>query len=326
MSQEDTQEEIQSLGAFLREHREQMGASLTEVTEATKISLPVLKAIEEDEYDRMPAEPFSRGFYSLYATFLEIDPKTILERYDEESKGSKTKGSKKPAKPPVKKSLSSTNYAEPSSISPATSMTIFAAACFIAVVAICWYFSWNPVDYINTKLMPPQTPVEQKQTQPEQLTIEVPVAAQPNPAVIETPPQDYRAGSSNENESETDIAKKEEAVSPEILPAMILSETNDEVIEELPEEAQTAAPAVAAYDVEIYFNNNGTLKVTLDDGFVLDKHFSAGETLRWEVENKIILDMPETISGTLRLNGIEIPLPEAENGRRLLSLPEDLLD
>jgi len=41
---------------------------------------------------------------------------------------------------------------------------------------------------------------------------------------------------------------------------------------------------------------------------------------------KIILDMPETLSGTLSLNGIEIPLPVAENGRRLLSLPEDLLD
>jgi cytoskeleton protein RodZ len=322
MSHEDTQEEIQSLGAFLREHREQKGASLTEACEATKISLPVLKAIEEDAYERMPAEAFCRGFYSLYASFLELDPKIILEQY-EASKETVQKSSKKPAKPPVKKSRSCTNYAEPSSISPATSLTIFTVACLITVAGICWYFNWNPVDYINTKLMLPQPSMEQEQTQAAQQT---PAAPLPDPAAIEAGSQGHGTESFNENEATAGITNKEEAGSLEPLPPMLLSETNDKVIEELPEKAQTASPAVAPYHLEIYFSSNGTLKVTLDDGFVLDKHFSAGETLQWEVEKKIILDMPETISGTLRLNEIEIPLPEAENGRRMLSLPEDLLD
>ena len=86
------------------------------------------------------------------------------------------------------------------------------------------------------------------------------------------------------------------------------------------------APAVTLYNLQVTFQNSGTLKVTKDDGFVLDKHFSAGETLHWEVTKNIILDMPETVKGKLNLNGIEIPLPAAENGRRKLSLPEDLLD
>jgi cytoskeletal protein RodZ len=304
MSNKDTQEKTQSLGAFLREHREQKGASLTEVTEVTKISLPVLKAIEEDKYDRLPAEPFSRGFYSLYADFLELDPKKIIERY-EASTGQEKNSRKKQANPPVKKNQRFTNYAEPSSISPATSMTIFTAVCLIIVAGICWYFNWTPGDYIDTKLIPPQPPMEQQQTQPVQ---QVPT------------------GSSSENKSAPDITNKEETVPPETFPVTVLSETNDEMSEELPKETQAASPAGAPYHLEIHFSNSGTLKVTLDDGFVLNKHFSAGETLQWKVEEKIILDMPETISGTLRLNGIDVPLPKTKNGRRILSLPEDLLD
>jgi cytoskeletal protein RodZ len=304
--QEEMQEETQSLGDFLREHREQKGASLTEATEATKISLPVLKAIEEDAYDRMPAEAFCRGFYSLYANFLEIDPQIVLDRYDA-GKESDQNVLKKQAKPPVLKSRSSTNYAEPSHISPATSMTILTAASLIIIAGLCWYFNWNPVDYINAKLLPPQTLMEQKLTEP---AYQAPAEPQANPAGIEatTPPQaPVPIEEPLNDEPETDI-------------------TDTEVIEELPENAQVSPPEATPYHLEMYFSNNGTLKVTLDDGFVLDKRFSAGETLRWAVEKNIILDMPGTIDGTLRLNGIEIPLPAAENGRRTLSLPEDLLD
>lgn len=322
MSQEATQEEIpQSLGTFLREQREQKGISLTEATEATKISPPVLKAIEEDAYDRMPAEAFCKGFYSLYASFLGLDPKEILERYEVRN-GPKQKSSKKPCRPPVKKSQSGANYAEPSAISPVTSLTLFVAVCLVVVAGICWYFNWAPIDYLNTKLIPPQPPppISLQQTQAIQETPAVPEAV--SVTTETTTEQDHSTGLPKENPSNTNMIQPEEAASAVILP----TETNDLVIEGLPQEVQAPPSTVGPYHLEIVFNNSGTLKVTLDDGFVLDKHFSIGETLRWGAEKKIILDMPEIISGTLRLNGIEIPLPEAKNGRRRLSLPEDLLN
>ena len=124
-----------------------------------------------------------------------------------------------------------------------------------------------------------------------------------------------------ENAIETGAAGAEATTLPEISP-----ETNEEVLNNSLETTADETLAVAPYQLQMNFNNSGVLRVTLDDGFVLDKQFSAGTSMQWKVEKKIILDMPELLSATLTLNGIEIPLPEAENGRRLLSLPEDLLD
>jgi len=140
MSQKDTQEVEQTLGNFLREKRKQKGLSLADANDATKISLPILQAMEEDEYDHMPADAFCRGFYSMYARFLELDPQAILEQYLA-NRGIHPKTPKNTARPPVKKSQQFTNYAESSAVSPATSMTIFAiVCCIIAIWELCWYF------------------------------------------------------------------------------------------------------------------------------------------------------------------------------------------
>ncbi len=311
MSHEDTQEERRSLGTFLREHREQKGSSLAEASEATRISLPILRAMEEDVHDLLPAEAFSRGFYSLYASFLELDPKEVLERHEAE-KGPDQRSLKRPAKPPVKKSKSFTNYAEPSSISPATSMGIFTITCIILVAGLCWYFNWNPISYLNnSKLLNPITSTQEYSQDPAP-----PRTEEDTTKLVQT---SYPAAQQLTTDATSESAGTNEGT---------LVSANEEKItsEKQSTETENTPHAAAPYQLEIYFNNSGTLKVALDNGFVLDKHYNEGETLQWEVEKKIILDMPESISGTLRLNGIDIPLPEAENGRRMLSLPEDLLD
>lgn len=277
MSNEDTSEEMQTLGAFLRTHREQKGVSIEDVSESTKISKPILIAMEEDNYERLPAAAFSRGFYSLYADFLELDVKNILERLSQ-AKGHIQKTSQKLQAPPILKSRGQTNYAESPFLSPATGKSISIIACLAAIIGICCYFSWNPVDLIGNKIYPQVQGVSQLQevTETEETTVEETATAIPT------------------EKAQADMQVDQLAVGP--------------------------------YSLEIDFYTDGILKVTLDDGFVLDKHFTAGKTLKWQVKKKIIIDMPETIQGILRLNGIKIPLPKAENGRRRLLLPEDLLD
>lgn len=304
MSHEPTQDTERTLGDFLSEHRKLKGVSLDEVSEITKISLPILKAIEKDEYERMPADAFCRGFYTMYAKFLELDPQEILARY-QTGRGIQPKTSRKPARPPVRKSGKFTNYAEPSSISAATSITLSAVVCFLIFMGACWYFNFNPVNYISTRLIPPQPAIEGFEQSP--------FIPPPTDAVFELPP-------------ESDSGKVKEEVPQEALPAPASSGTNEKVIDNSQEERTKNSSAVAPYHLKIDFNSSGILKVALDDGFVLDKNFYAGESLQWNVEKKIILDMPESLSGRFTLNGIEIPLPEAVNNRRLLSLPEDLLD
>lgn len=313
MSHEDTQETTQTLGNFLREQRKQKGLSLAEVNDATKISLPILKAMEEDEYERMPADAFCRGFYSMYARFLELAPQAILEQYLA-NREIHPKTSLKTARPPVRKSQHFTNYAQPSTVSPATSVTLFVIVCCIIAIGACWYFNFNPADYIHTKLIPPQTSIEDVGARSS-------VTPQTTPLFVTTPSKTDTVEPLPEKAIETDGVKTEETILPEIS-----SGTNEEMLNNSLEETKNEASAVAPYHLQIDFKSSGVLRVTLDDGFVLDKQFSAGTSLQWKVEKKIILDMPELLNGTLTLNGIEIPLPEAKNGRRLLSLPEDLLN
>lgn len=289
-SHDDTQEESQTLGAFLRSHREQKGASLEEVNQSTKISLPILRAIEEDNDARLPAAVFCRGFYSLYADYLELDPKIILERLNLAG-GAIGQSSKKPLKPPILKSQTTSNYAESPFLSPATGKGFITLLFLAIIIGLCWYFNWNPVEYIGNKLRPPL------QSQ-----------------VLHKLPEGNASGEIIVDGEVNDIFSPK--TTPQVKP-FSAAETSEKTQANI-----TTEP----YSLDIDFYTSGTLKVTLDDGFVLDKHFTAGKTLRWQVKKKIILDMPEAIQGNLRLNGIEIPLPDAENGRRRLSLPEDLLD
>jgi len=283
MSDKAAKEGTLSLGAFLRDQREQKDISFKAALKATKISKPVLEAIEDDNFDRMPAEAFCRGFYTIYANFLELDPKEIIARY-KQARGITEPTTASQPRPPVHKSQKFSTYTDVSPVSPVGGTTALITICLLLFAGVCWYLNWNPVDYVSSIIMGQQT-------------------STPSTLI---------------NDTSTPI-------NGEAINAPLPGSTATETIKSSETQAQST-PAVTLYDLQVTFQNSGILKVTMDDGFILDKHFSAGETLQWEVTKKIILDMPETVKGKLSLNGIEIPLPAAENGRRKLSLPEDLLD
>ncbi|MBX3054370.1 MAG: helix-turn-helix domain-containing protein [Caldilineaceae bacterium] len=71
---------LQTLGALLRERREQRGASLADVEKATRIRQKYLAAIEADEWHLLPGEVVGRGFLRNYANHLNLDSDTLLER------------------------------------------------------------------------------------------------------------------------------------------------------------------------------------------------------------------------------------------------------
>lgn len=73
--------EIRSLGQFLRSERERKRLSLEQIASATKISLKLLRALEDDRFELLPAAPFIRGFVSSYAKAVGVDPKETVARY-----------------------------------------------------------------------------------------------------------------------------------------------------------------------------------------------------------------------------------------------------
>ncbi|MBI3959065.1 MAG: helix-turn-helix domain-containing protein, partial [Chloroflexi bacterium] len=71
---------LQTLGALLRERREQRSASLADVEKATRIRQKYLAAIEADEWHLLPGEVVGRGFLRNYANFLRLDADGLIER------------------------------------------------------------------------------------------------------------------------------------------------------------------------------------------------------------------------------------------------------
>ncbi len=58
------------------------GVSLEEIAAETRIRAKLLQAIEEEDFDRLPPEPFLRGFLRSYARAVGVEAEEILECYE----------------------------------------------------------------------------------------------------------------------------------------------------------------------------------------------------------------------------------------------------
>jgi cytoskeletal protein RodZ len=71
----------ETLGNYLRDHRERRGMSAAELSRVTRIPLASLEAIETDRFDELPGEVFVRGFLKAYAQAVTLVPADVLARY-----------------------------------------------------------------------------------------------------------------------------------------------------------------------------------------------------------------------------------------------------
>lgn len=71
----------QTVGEFLRKTREERRISLEQVAQATRVRLPYLTAIENDEPENLPSTVQARGFIRLYASFLNLPAQPLLDSW-----------------------------------------------------------------------------------------------------------------------------------------------------------------------------------------------------------------------------------------------------
>ena len=73
----------ETFGEYLRRERELRQITLQEVAEGTKIAIHMLKAMEADQWEKLPAELFIKGFVKSYAEFIGLVPEEVLLRYQQ---------------------------------------------------------------------------------------------------------------------------------------------------------------------------------------------------------------------------------------------------
>jgi cytoskeletal protein RodZ len=72
-----------TLGKYLRSAREEQGIDLREAAQQTRISLQYLKALEAEDFSKLPGSVFVRGFLKSYSKFLKLDENEVMKKFAE---------------------------------------------------------------------------------------------------------------------------------------------------------------------------------------------------------------------------------------------------
>lgn len=66
-----------TIGEIFKRTREQKNLTIDKVNEDTKISVAVIRALEEDDMEAFASETYLKGFLKSYAKYLGLDPDRI---------------------------------------------------------------------------------------------------------------------------------------------------------------------------------------------------------------------------------------------------------
>ncbi len=97
-------EERNIVGKTLKDARTSKKISFEKASKETKISQTYLKAMEEEDFDKIPGEVVLKGFLKIYADFLGVDSNALISELNKKIKKDKPKNDFKQEKKVVSNS------------------------------------------------------------------------------------------------------------------------------------------------------------------------------------------------------------------------------
>lgn len=76
-----------SIGRALQQARVAAGLTVEEVSASTRVRVPIVHAIEEDDFSRCGGDVYARGHIRTLARAVGLDPAGLIEQYDAEHGG-----------------------------------------------------------------------------------------------------------------------------------------------------------------------------------------------------------------------------------------------
>jgi cytoskeleton protein RodZ len=289
-----------SLGEFLREERIKQGLDLEAIAEGTRISPKNLRAMEENDFTALPAEVFTRGFYTLYARHLALDPGEIMTMYGLERKN-RPKELDYKTPPPNRQAQNMRNLADRPSSLPFAYFGFMLLLLLLFGAFLCWYFSWNPASYLSAKLrsFDATQQIEHTMSQDNQPTV----------------PQSVFAMAQG---------RKTTPVQPNLLslssPSLATAATSEPV-----ERGEVISSAeITKYHVNAIFQEETRVSLIIDDNPQRTMTFKDGEQVSWRAVEKLIITLPVRTRARISLNQTLLELPKPDNGCITLTIPDNL--
>jgi len=72
-----------TLGETLRSAREKKGLTPSDVAAGTRVKVQHIEALEREDFSRMAAAAYAKGFIKLYAEFVDLDAAPLIAQYNE---------------------------------------------------------------------------------------------------------------------------------------------------------------------------------------------------------------------------------------------------
>jgi cytoskeleton protein RodZ len=142
------------IGSTLREARTRRGLELSDVQRATRIRTKYLAALEDEQFDKLPAEAYARAFLRTYADFLDLDSERYVAELDY-----RLAASRPPPPPPPERSL----HLPSLDLRAAAALSV--ALAVVATSVLAWRLGGNPDE--RTGLVPsPRLPAATTTTAP----------------------------------------------------------------------------------------------------------------------------------------------------------------
>ena len=141
-----------NFGERLQREREMRGITLDEISEATKIGTRSLKALEEEDFKKLPGGIFNRGFVRSYARYLGIDEDEAVADYESAASELPLKGqdilpsrsrggaSERAQKAPSAAESDTEEGSTHAARRPSQAYKLLTAFCLLAIVV---YLSWS---------------------------------------------------------------------------------------------------------------------------------------------------------------------------------------
>jgi cytoskeletal protein RodZ len=72
---------METLGQKFKAARERKGVTPTQAAAATRIKVQHIESMERDDFSRMAAPAYAKGFIKIYADYLDLDSVPLIQEY-----------------------------------------------------------------------------------------------------------------------------------------------------------------------------------------------------------------------------------------------------
>jgi cytoskeletal protein RodZ len=126
------------IGNTLREARLKRGLDFYELEQATKVRAKYLRALENEQFDILPAQTYVKGFLRAYADFLGLDGQLFVDEYTSRFTPGATAPAEERQLRPRRSEVASRR--EPRRERNAAVLAVLAIAVVTALVIAAWRF------------------------------------------------------------------------------------------------------------------------------------------------------------------------------------------